>query len=339
MVATRTLGVALFCVLLIGIGCDDEPTRPSEQFGPVRTLTLNVTPARLPSPGPVDIELHATTDSGMRVAPDAVRLVLVANGRETLNPAELDEDGAFTQKLYLSSSTIIRATAPGLIVERPITVDVPGGGVPQPVPPAPQPGPVPGPPRPGPALSVSLNAAPPVGTTATTFVFTAAATPLDGAGPAVSFDWDEDGDGTFELVARPNPHSVVFDTAGSKTVSVRANSSTAGISGTASAIVTVGPGVPFTVTLTATPECVVLGAAITFEATPENGTGEPLVYDWDFEGDGTFDPPPTAVDTIDHTYQTAGTRTARVRVTTTTDEEAVGERAVTVVPTFQSCPP
>jgi hypothetical protein len=339
MVATRTFGVALFCVLFVSLACDDEPTRPTDQFGPVRSLTLNVDPARLPAAGPVNIELRATSDPGMRVAPDAVRLVLVNNGRETLNPAELDEDGAFTQKLYLSTSTIIRATAPGLIAERPVIVDAPIGGVPQPVPPAPQPPPVPGPPRPGPALDVTLAAAPPAGTTETSFVFTATATPQNGAGPAVSFDWDEDGNGTFELLARPNPHSVVFDTTGSKTVSVRANSSTAGISGTASAVVIVGSAVPFIVTLTATPECVLLGAAITFKATSENGTGQPLVHDWDFEGDGDFDPPPTVADNIVHTYETAGTRTARVRVITTTGDEAVAQRAVTVVPTFQTCPP
>ena len=339
MVATRAFGVALFCVLLVSLACDDEPTRPTEQFGPVLSLTLTVDPARLPSAGPVNIELRATSDPGMRVAPDAVRLVLVNGGRETVNPAELDEEGAFTQKLYLSASTIIRATAPGLIAERHVTVDAPIGGVPQPVPPAPQPPPVPGPPRPGPGLDVTLDATPLAGQTGTSFVFTATATPQNGAGPAVSFDWDDDGDGTFELLARPNPHTVLFDTPGLKTVSVRANSSTAGISGTASVVVTVGSSVPFTATLTATPECVLLGAAITFTADSENGTGQPLVYDWDFEGDGDFDPPPTVADNVAHTYETAGTRTARVRVTTTTGEEAVAQRAVTVVPTFQTCPP
>jgi hypothetical protein len=340
-VATRTLGVALLCVLLVSSACDDGPTPPTEQFGPVRSLTLNVTPSRLPSAGPVDIELRATSDQGMRVAPDAVRLVLVNNGRETVNPFEFDEEGVFTQKLYLSASTTIRATAPGLIVERPVTVDVPTGGVPLPAPPpppAPNPSPAP-PPRPGPGLDVTLVAAPAAGNTATTFIFTATATPVGDAGPAVSYDWDENGDGTFELVGRPNPHSVQFTTLGSKTVSVRANSSTAGISGTASAVVTVVAGVPLSVTLGATPECVVLGQPITFEATSENGSGTPLVYDWDFEGDGTFDPPPTASGSVDHTYLTSGPRTARVRLTTTTGDQDVGERDVTVVPATETCPP
>jgi hypothetical protein len=339
MVATRTLGVALLCVLLVSSACDDGPTPPTEQFGPVRSLTLNVTPSRLPSAGPVDIELRATSDQGMRVAPDAVRLVLVNNGRETVSPVELDEDGAFTQKLYLAASTTIRATAPGLIVERPVTVDVPTGGVPLPAPPPPPPPtPSPAPPRPGPGLTVTLDAAPAAGNTATFFVFTANATPVGGAGPAVTFDWDEDGDGTFELAGRPNPHRVQFGTLGSKTVSVRANSSTAGVSGTASAVVTVVPGVPLSVTLNATPECVVLGQPITFEATSENGSGTPLVYDWDFEGDGTFDPPPTASGSIAHTYLTSGPRIAIVRLTTTTGDQAVGEREVLVVAASETCP-
>jgi hypothetical protein len=341
MVATRTFGVALVCVvLLVGSACDDGPTPPTEQFGPVRSLTLNVTPSRLPSAGPVDIELRATSDAGMRVAPDAVRLVLVNNGRETVNPFEFDQEGVFTQKLYLSASTTIRATAPGLIVERPVTVDVPAGGVPLPAPPPPPaPSPSPGPPSTGPGLNVTLDAAPAAGNTATFFVFTATATPVGGAGPAVSFDWDENGDGTFELLARPNPHTVQFGTLGSKTVTVRANSSTSGVNGTASAVVTVIPGVPLTVTLNATPECVVLGQPITFEATSENGTGTPLVYDWDFEGDGTFDPPPTATGSLAHTYLTSGPRIALVRLTTNTGDQAVGEREVLVVPATETCPP
>jgi hypothetical protein len=343
MTANKTVsGVALILIAL-SLGCDDGPTQPADQFGPVRSLTLTVTPDRLPAAGPVTIDLRATTDAGMRVAPDAVRLVLVNDGRETPNPAELDEDGAFTQRLYLSASTIIRATAPGLIVERPVSVTTPSGPAPQPVPPAPPPpSPVPGPTvpppaGPAPAIEVTLGAAPAAGTTETTFVFTATATPLNGAGQAVSFDWDDDGDGSFELVARPNPHSVVFNTAGVKTVSVRAQSATAGVTGTASAVVTVLPAAPLTVTLTATPECVLLGTPITFRAVSVNVGGRILTHDWDFEGDGTFDPPSTLSDSIVHTYGNTGTRTARVRVTTP-GEEAAATRTVTVRPTSGTCP-
>jgi PKD domain len=344
MAITRVVGGVAILLVLIILGCDDGPTPPTDQFGPVRSLTLNVTPDRLPAAGPVNIELRATTDAGMRVAPDAVRLVLVNDGRETPNPVELDEDGEFAQRLYLSTSTVIRATAPGVIAERAVEVVVPPGGAPQPVPPAPPPpSPVPGPTvppptGPAPSVAVTLAAAPVTGTTETTFVFTATATPLNGAGQIVSFDWDEDGDGNFELLARPNPHSVVFDTAGVKTVSVRAHSVTAGATGTASAVVTVSPAVPFTVTLTATPECVLLGTPITFRAVSPNVAGRPFTHDWDFEGDGTFDPPSTASDSIVHTYENTGTRTARVRVTTTTGEEAVATRTVTVRPTSATCP-
>jgi len=132
---------------------------------------------------------------------------------------------------------------------------------------------------------------------------------------------------------------VVFGAIGPKTVTVRANSSTAGVSGTASAVVTVIPVAPFTVTLNATPECATLGRPITFTAISAGGTGRPLVHDWDFEGDTSSDPPPTASNTVGHTYETTGARTARVRVTTTTDEQAVADRAVLVVPLFGVCPP
>jgi hypothetical protein len=343
MTASRLVGVALLS-LLVSVACDDGPSQPSDQFGPVRSLTLSVTPNRLASAGPVNIELRATTDAGMRVAPDAVRLVLVTDGRETASPVQLDEDGAFTQKLYLSTSTIIRATAPGAIAEQTVSVDVPPGGAPQPVPPAPPPPSpvpsptVPAPARPVPVVDVTLEVTPTEGTTATTFVFIATAAPRNGAGQIVSFDWDENGDGTFEVLAGTNPHGVVFRAPGPKTVSVRANSSTPGVSGTASAVVTVGPDVPLIVTLTATPECALLGAPITFRAVSVNATGPAILHEWDFEGDGTFDPPTTVLDTIVHTYENTGGRTARVRVTTTTGEQAVGSRAVTVRPTSGTCP-
>jgi hypothetical protein len=336
------VGVVLSAV--VSVGCDDGPTEPTDtQFGPVRSLTLTVTPDHLTTAGPVTIDLRATSDAGQRVAPDAVRLALVNNGRETPNPVLLDDEGRFTQRLYLSSSTTLRATAGSIVVERPVSVDVPAGGAPQPVPPgppppAPVPAPTPPPPaQPVPAVDVTLVASPLDGTTATTFTFTATASPRNGAGPVVSFDWDDDGDGIFELLASPNPHTVVFSSAGSKTVSVRANSSTPGVSGTASATVTVGINVPFTVTLTATPECVLLGTPITFRAVTVNEPGGPLVHEWDFEGDGTFDPPSTVLGTIVHTYETTGGRTARVRVTAT-GQEAVAERAVTVRPASGSCP-
>jgi hypothetical protein len=336
--AVKVVGAVGLLSVLISLGCDDGPTQATDQFGPVRSLTLSVTPDRLANAGPITIELRATTDPGMRIAPDAVGLALVTAGRETPNPVQLDEDGAFTQRLYLSTSTIVRATGGSIVVERLVSVDVPTGGAPQPVPPAPQPpAPVPAPSRPSPGVTVTLTAAPSAGTTATTFVFTASATPVNGAGPVVSFDWDEDGDGTFELLAKPNPLSVVFATAGSKTVAVRANSSTAGVSGTASAVVAVGPVGPLTVTLTATPECARVGEPIVFRAISTGGTGRPIAHDWDFESDGVFDPPQTVSDTVAHAYDTPGTITARVRVTTTTGEEAFATRAVSVRPTTGTC--
>lgn len=345
MAATKVGGGVGVLSVALGLACSNAVTQPSDslpQIGPVRSLVLSVTPDRLShAGGPVNIELRATSDPGTRVSPDAVRLVLVIDGRETANPIQLDDAGVFTQRLYLSTPTIVRAAGGGIVVERAVSVDLPPAGLPPSVPPPapPPPSPVPSPRRPAPAVRVTLDAAPATGTTATSFAFTATATPIHGAGAVVSYDWDEDGNGTFELLARPNPHNVVFRTTGSKTVLVRANSSTAGVSGTASAIVTVIPVVPFGVTLNATPQCVLLGGPITFTAISENGTGRPIAHDWDFEGDTTFDPPQTASNTVVQTYPTTGTRTARVRVTTTTGEQAVGIRVVSVLPPSGTCPP
>lgn len=123
-------GVGLLSAVL-GLACSDSVTEPSDsQIGPVRSLTLSVTPDRLPNPGPVTIDLRAITDPGMRVAPDAVRLVLVINGRETVDPAELDETGQFTQRIYLATSTIVRATSGSIVVERTVSIEATPAGVP-----------------------------------------------------------------------------------------------------------------------------------------------------------------------------------------------------------------
>jgi hypothetical protein len=210
--------------------------------------------------------------------------------------------GQFTQRIYLATSTIVRATCGSIVVERTVSIEATPAGVPPTgPPPTPPPSPVPAPGRPTPAISVSLEAAPTTGTTATSFTFTATATLLDGAGPVASYDWDEGGDGIFELLARPNPHNVMVSTIGEKTVTVRANSSTAGVSGTASAVVTVIPVGAVHRHAERDP-----GVRDPRAAISAGGTGRPLAHDWDFEGDTSFDPPSTTSNTVVHAYETTG---------------------------------
>ena len=94
---------------------------------------------------------------------------------------------------------------------------------------------------PPPSVSVTLAAAPNTGTaTVTTITFTATATPQNGAGAILSYDWDLDGDGAFDdATTLTNTVDRVYTAPGTYTVRVRANSTTVGVTGTASTLVAI----------------------------------------------------------------------------------------------------
>jgi hypothetical protein len=298
MSAVRVVGSFFSFAVLLCLGCSDPgtttPSDPLPDVGPVRSLALTVTPNHLPhTGGSVDVEVRATTDPGMRLAGDSVRLILIIEGREAGNPLALDINGVSQQRLFFSTPATVRVTGGDLMVERAVTLD----GLPPPPPPSPVPPPsVPTPipiPTPTPALDVSLLAAPTNAEINKDVVLTATVTPLDfppGTPTTVTaYEWDVDGDGVKEHTSSTNTFMTQYATIGKKNARVTAHVGT--VTGVGQAEVTVSAP-SLHVSLTASPGPYTVGSTVTFTATMTTTQLPPptdLTWEWDEDGDGVAD--------------------------------------------------
>lgn len=159
------------------------------------------------------------------------------------------------------------------------------------------------------AEAVPSNGAPPLGVT-----FTATATDSNGI---ALYEWDFDGDGTYDLSGTSNVASFTYTDAGVFRPRLRV------VDGLGAATeltvptieVRVVVGAP-TVAATATPATGNTPLVVNFDASASDPDGHTIVeWAWDFDGDGTYDyVSPTAAATS-HTYTAPGTFYARVRAT------------------------
>jgi PKD repeat protein len=158
----------------------------------------------------------------------------------------------------------------------------------------------------------ALTATPATGVEPLDVVLDASAS-TDADGTIVSFDWDFEGDGTFDLVASQASINHTYESAGQFTPVVRVTDND-GRTDTATADVLVGAVEPPVAALTAAAQ----GIGSTIASFDASGSADPdgtiAMYEWDFDRDGTFDQT-TTVPTVDHDYGVFGTFTAVVRVT------------------------
>jgi PKD domain-containing protein len=108
-----------------------------------------------------------------------------------------------------------------------------------PEPPAP-PTPTP-PPLPSPSLTVTVSASPQSAHVGNPITFTAVPVLLNGAGAVVSYDWDLNGDDKFDTTSITPTLVWSYLTPGTFTAKVRANSSTLGLTATASVLIGIAP--------------------------------------------------------------------------------------------------
>lgn len=154
-------------------------------------------------------------------------------------------------------------------------------------------------------------------------VVTSTATDPDGT--IASEQWDLDGDGQYDDATSHSAH-VTFTTGGTHTVRLKVKDN-AGAVGSKEQTVTVlaagKPGAAFSVD----PANPVVDRAATFTAAPNNDPNAHVVHhQWDFDGDGTFDADTGENRTVQHTYTSIGTRTARLKVT-----DADGDTATSTI--------
>lgn len=132
-------------------------------------------------------------------------------------------------------------------------------------------------------------------------------------GTITHYQWDLDGDGTYETDGGASPTIARrFSQVGTETVGVRV---TASVGAPATKTITLSIGAPYTF-MSAMPGLVVTGQPVTFDAGPSAMEGSDIErFQWDFNGDGTYETDTGTTSSVQHAYATPGAYTASVRVT------------------------
>ncbi|MCD6726022.1 MAG: PKD domain-containing protein [Solirubrobacteraceae bacterium] len=146
-------------------------------------------------------------------------------------------------------------------------------------------------------------------------VVDASASTGDPAGALVRYEWDLDGDGTYELdVGTQAASTVRFATSGQRTVRLRVTDDV-GATSVASASVDVQNRPP-TADVALVDQPAVIGVAATLDASAsQDADGTIASYDWDLDGDGTYETAGGAAATIAKTFADGAPHTVGVRVT------------------------
>ena len=343
----RLIGVLAVGFFVALIGCDDSspvaPTPPESPAPPAAPIPTNIvlaaTPERLPSAGG-DAEV-------------LVRVIRRANGSETgvggvlvkvtgldgeLSAAELttnDNGDGVVRWTSRTTGTVVARTGT-LSSQLTIPVDVaPLPPIPPTTPrPNPSPAPTPIPPSPNPTpqpIAITLTPTPATPTTADTVTWTAVATIPASEGTLRQYEWTFDG--AAPIINSQNVMTRTYSTTGAHTASVTVRTTT-WANGTANGSVTVNTPPPpaLSVTLAADDTEVATGTTVNFTATPANlASGETVVaYQWDLDGNGTFEGTSTTVNTRANPYATAGVYNAKVKILTSSERTAEGTRRVIV---------
>jgi len=166
---------------------------------------------------------------------------------------------------------------------------------------------------------VTLSATPTSGTTPLTVDFRANASDQDGS--IVSYEWDLNGDGSFERNTGTSPlTSYTYNNSGTVNVTVRVTDDQ-GATAVANVTIHVSPNNAPSITLSATPQAGIAPLTVYFEAMAYAQNSSISKYEWDFDGDSTIDLTTTS-NKANYTYSTEGNYTASVTVFDTDGNQA-----------------
>jgi YD repeat-containing protein len=139
----------------------------------------------------------------------------------------------------------------------------------------------------------------------------------DTEGPIAKYEWDLDGNGTFETDTGTTPTaSHTYSANGTTTVSLRVTDNGGATDTVAHDHTVVDSSQPPTASFTETPNPVTAGGTVSFNASASNDPDGPIAkYEWDLDGNGSYETDTGTTATVTHTYASAGTVTVRLRVT------------------------
>jgi PKD repeat protein len=162
-------------------------------------------------------------------------------------------------------------------------------------------------------------------------------------GTVVKYEWDLDGNGTFETNTGTTPTATrSYSSAGNVETKLRVTDDK-GATAVSTKTVTVTLAPP-AASFTATPNPAETGATVGFNgAGSSDPDGTISKYEWDLDGNGTYETNTGATATTSRSYATAGTVETRLRVTDDDGQTATTSRTVTVnnrppVPSFTATP-
>ncbi len=143
------------------------------------------------------------------------------------------------------------------------------------------------------------------------------------------YEWDLDGNGSYETdTGATSTASRSYATPGALTVGLRVTDNR-GLSATTTRALTVQQ--PPTASFTVTPNPVVSGSAATFNGSGSTDPdGTVAKYEWDLDGNGSYETNTNATATTQKTYATPGTVTVGLRITDNNGATATTTRSVTV---------
>jgi YD repeat-containing protein len=179
------------------------------------------------------------------------------------------------------------------------------------------------------APSASFTAAPNPVSTLTQVSFDASAS-SDSDGTVTKYEWDLDGNGSYETdTGSTATASRSFEAAGDREIGLRVTDDD-GSTGTATRIVTVQNRPP-TASFTATPNPVSTGTQVTFNGAGSlDPDGTIAKYEWDLDGNGSYETNTGATATATNTYAVASNVTVGLRVVDNNGDTATTTRALTV---------
>ncbi len=178
------------------------------------------------------------------------------------------------------------------------------------------------------APSASFTVSPNPATVGATVSFDASGSE-DSEGTISKYEWDLNGDGIFETDSGTTAAiSATFGTIGERTIRLRVtdNDGATALATEALAIQTTPP----TASFTASPESAPTGTAVSFDASASSDVdGTVAKYEWDLDGNGTFETSTGTTASAGTTYATPGARSVGLRVTDDNGGTATTTRTVT----------
>ena len=144
------------------------------------------------------------------------------------------------------------------------------------------------------------------------------------------FEWDLDGNGSFETNTGTTPSaSRSYGSIGERTVRLKVVDNY-GAAGTASVKVLIHRAP--TSAFTAAPSPAFVGEQVTFDGSSSSDDESVVKYEWDLDGDGTFETNSAANPTTTRTYTQPATITVRLKVTDNRGVSDVSTRSLTIQP-------